>query len=117
MAKKAAKKSDGKTIPRQDALPGVGDEKIQAIESAALDYAEVRNERQGLTQREVEVKGRLIDLMHAKKLTEYKRNGISIKLTVEKEKVTVRVKSEGDLEVPDTTTSEGEVVDVDEGPA
>jgi len=83
-------------IPRQDALPGIGDEKITAIENAALDYAELRDQRQELTKQEVELKGKLIDLMHAKKLTEYKRNGISVKLVVEEESVKVRVKEEGE---------------------
>lgn len=99
--KKKSKASAKKTrIPRQTPLPGIGDEKIAAIENAALDYAEIRDERQLLTKREVETKGKLIDLMHAKKLTEYKRNGISVKLVVEEETVKVRVKSKDDLDAP-----------------
>jgi hypothetical protein len=35
--------------------------------------------------------------MHAKHLTEYKRNGISVKLVLEEETVKVRVRSEDDL--------------------
>lgn len=99
LAKKAAaKKSTPKRkIPRQTPLPGIGDEKINAIENAALDYAEIRDQRQALTQQEVDLKEQLLDLMHAKKLTEYKRNGISVKVVLEQDNVKVRVKSEDDL--------------------
>jgi hypothetical protein len=98
--KKAAKKSPPKKhrIPRQEVLAGIGDAKIAAIENAALDYAELRDQRQELTRQEVDLKKKLIDLMHKKELKEYKRNGISVKLVVEEEGVKVRVKeSEDDL--------------------
>jgi hypothetical protein len=45
-AKKANGKPEKKRIPRQAIIPGVGDEKIAAIENAALDYAEIRDQRQ-----------------------------------------------------------------------
>ena len=96
--KPAAKKKATKKIPRQPALPGMGDAKIAAIENAALDYAEIRDQRQELTTQEVDLKEKLLDLMHAKKLTEYKRNGISVKVVLEQENVKVRVKSEEELD-------------------
>src|SRR5215471_3939449 len=83
-----------KKLPRQKIIPGIGDAKIAAIENAALDYAELRDKRQELTTQEVELKKNLIELMHKKGISEYTRNGISVSLTVAKEKVTVRVKSE-----------------------
>lgn len=90
-------------IPRQEVLPGVGDVKIAAIENAALDYAEIRDQRQELTTQEVDLKKKLLDLMHAKDITEYKRNGISVKVVLESENVKVRVRSEEDLEeAPET---------------
>jgi hypothetical protein len=98
--KKAVKKSPPKkhSIPRQEVLAGIGDAKIQAIENAALDYAEIRDERQALTVKEVDLKKKLLDLMHKKELTEYKRNGISVKVILEQENVKVRVReSEDDL--------------------
>jgi hypothetical protein len=99
--KKSAKKPTAKRrIPRQDVLPGVGDVKIAAIENAALDYAEIRDERQELTKREVELKDKLLKLMHAKELTEYKRNGISVKVVLESENVKVRVRDEDELDPP-----------------
>jgi len=86
-----------KKIPRQEALPGMENTKITAIENAAMDYAEIRDERQELTLREVELKTKLLDLMHKAGKTEYKRNGISVKIVPEGENVKVRVKSEDDL--------------------
>jgi len=94
-AKKAAKKSK---LPRQEVLPGVGDKKIAAIENAALDYAEIRDQRMELSTQEVDLKKKLLDLMHAKKLKEYKRNGISVIIKHEEETVKVRVKAEEDLD-------------------
>jgi K+-sensing histidine kinase KdpD len=99
-SKKSSKKPAVKRrIPRQDALPGMGDAKIAAIEKAALDYVEVRDQRQALTADEVSLKTELINLMHKAEKVEYKRNGISIKLIMEKENVKVRVKDEGDVSV------------------
>jgi hypothetical protein len=97
-SKPAAKKEVKRKIPRQTSIPGIGDEKIAAIENAALDYAEIRDQRQELTKQEVDLKKKLLDLMHAKKLTEYKRNGISVKVVLEQENVKVRVKSEDELD-------------------
>jgi hypothetical protein len=115
--KKAAKKKSAKKpvekkrrIPRQEVLPGVGDVKIAAIENAALDYAEIRDERQELTTKEVDLKKKLLDLMHAKGLKDYKRNGISVKVQVEEETVKVRVRPEEDLDesAPAETVEAGE---------
>ena len=94
---KKAKKSAKKKIPRQKPLPGIGDAKITAIENAALDYAEIRDERQELTKRESDLKESLIKLMHKAGKTEYKRNGISVRLVVEEETVKVRVREDGEM--------------------
>ena len=115
LAKKEAKaQKKSRRIPRQNPLPGMEDGKLQAIENAALDYAELRDERQALTVKEVELKQKLIDLMHKHEKTEYKRNGISVKLVVEQEGVKVRVKDESDLPVPapktDVEVKEAEAV-------
>jgi len=97
-SKTSPKKSTTKTkrIPRQDALPGMGDSKIAAIETAALDYAEIRDKRQELTGQESSLKKELLTLMHKLGKTEYKRNGISVKVVTEEETVKVRVKEESD---------------------
>ncbi len=80
-----------KKIARQEQLPGVENSAIKEIEDAALEYAEGRDERMAATRVEVERKTKLIDAMHAANKTEYKRDGIEIKLTVEKEKVRVKI--------------------------
>ena len=85
-----------KKIERQEQLPGVENAAIKEIEDAALDYAEGRDARMEATKKEVDLKKRIIDAMHAAKKTEYKRGDIEVKLTVEKEKVKVRVKKEAE---------------------
>lgn len=104
-SKKNSKPSTTKTrrIPRQDPLPGMADNKIQAIETAALDYAEIRDKRQELTAEESSLKTELLNLMHKAGKTEYRRGNISVKVEVEKEKVKVRVK--GDDEGDDVAVS------------
>jgi hypothetical protein len=103
---KKEKKAKPHKIPRQAPLPGIGDTKIAAIENAALDYAELRDSRQELTKQEVDLKGKLLKLMHARNLTEYKRNGISVKVQVEEETVKVRIRAEEDGEPSKETTVE-----------
>jgi hypothetical protein len=71
------------------------DKAISAIENAALDYAEIRDERQDLSKQEGELKQKLMDLMHKANKTEYKRNGIRVWIEVKEETVKVRVKQDG----------------------
>lgn len=82
MAKKRLRKMDRKLTepdkptrsrPRQQDLPGTDDRAIQALEEAAADYAELRDERMTLTQRETELKGTLLLLM--KKIHAHKTRG------------------------------------------
>lgn len=87
MAKKKGK------IARQSDLPGMEDRRIAGLENAAQDYAEIRDQRQALSQKEVELKGNLLTLMHKLDKTEYHRGNVSISIIVEKEKVKVRIKS------------------------
>ena len=111
--KPATKHSKPRRIPRQEVIPGIGDQKIAAIENAALDYAEIRDERQELTTKEVDLKKRLLDLMHNKGLKEYKRNGISVKVVMEEENVKVRVRAEEELD----PKAPAETVEVGESPS
>lgn len=107
--KSVAKKSTPKLkrrIPRQPQLPGIENSRIAAIETAALDYAEIRDQRQELTTQESSLKTELLTLMHKEGKTEYKRAGISVKVTTEKESVKVRVKDEGEAEVSITKDAE-----------
>ena len=101
---KARKASNVKRIPLQSSLPGMDDAKITAIETAALDYAEIRDKRQELTAEESSLKSELLNLMHKAGKTEYKRGSISVKIEIEKEKVKVRVR--GDEEATDDSAAE-----------
>lgn len=122
--KHPAKKTTEEPVkrPRQGRLPGTEDAKIDILEDLAEDYAAIRDQRQGLSRREVDLKKKLLDLMKANKKKVYQRNGVSIKIEVEKEKVIVRVKNvDGDDEFDATEadiTSKEEAqgpVDTEEG--
>ena len=95
MQKSAAKKpaKEVKKGPRQQRLPEMEDSKISVLEDCALSYAEARDERMGLSQREVELKGKLLDLMKAEKKEHYKRGNIKIDIVHEKENVKVKIKA------------------------
>lgn len=82
--------------PRQARLPEMEDPAIEGLESAAEAYAEIRDERQALTLKEVALKTRLLDIMHDNKKTEYNHGGVSIKVLVEKEKVRVKIHKDKD---------------------
>lgn len=105
-AKKKAQKAKPKPrkevkvtrTPRQQRLPGTGDAKLSDLHNAALDYADIRDQRQALTASEVELKGKLKDLMHKYKKEEYVYAGVSVTLVHEQENVKVRVKKESDDE-------------------
>jgi hypothetical protein len=91
-AKKAAKPA--KKTPRPQTLPGMEDNKIEVLEEIALQYADVRDDRIGLSQKEGELKGKLLDLMKAQKREHYQRGNIKIDIVHEKENVKVKVKAE-----------------------
>jgi hypothetical protein len=97
--KKDASKSKGKKVAkeqvkraRQAKLPTMEDDKIDTLENLALDYAAIRDRRAQLTALEVPAKKKLLDEMTRLDRMKYKRDGISIERTVEKEGVRVRVK-------------------------
>lgn len=97
MKKKAKKKQNkaaapAKKGPRQASLPGLEDRAIRALNEAALDYDEVKKERMGLTEREVEAKELVRELMHKSKRTHYRYKNITIDLVPEGENVKVKVK-------------------------
>lgn len=77
---------------RQERLPGTGDAKLADLHKAALDYADIRDQRQALTNEEVELKGRLLELMHKHKKEEYVYEDVSIRVVHEEENVKVRIK-------------------------
>ena len=98
MARAAAKKSHMRKMAakpvkraRQARLPEMDDPKIEELESLALDYASIRDQRQALTAQEVPLKQNLLNAMKARGKEHYKRNGIDIKLVSEQETVKVKV--------------------------
>ena len=95
MAKRGRPKKDASKLakaPRQGRLPQMDDPKIEAIETAAENYAEIRDQRQVLTTEEVKLKTKLLTLMKEHKKTKYVHAGVSVEVKVEKETVRVRVK-------------------------
>ena len=76
--------------------PSSGDPKIEAIETAAENYAEIRDQRQVLTTEEVKLKTKLLTLMKEHKKTKYVHAGVSVEVKDEKETVRVRVKKESE---------------------
>jgi hypothetical protein len=83
-----------KKSPRQRRLPEMEDPKIEELESAAEEYADVRDQRMALTPDETRLKKELLDLMHKHGKTSYVHKNIDIKVIVESEKVKVRIKKE-----------------------
>jgi hypothetical protein len=83
-----------KKAPKQESLPGMEDTEISDLEDAARNYASVRDERMALTKKEVDLAGVLLQALKRHNKEHYHRDGIDIKLVVEKEKVRVRIKDE-----------------------
>lgn len=99
--KKKAEPKEVKKGPRQQRLPEMEDNRIAALEDKALEYAEVRDERMGLSRKEVELKGQLLDLMKANKKKSYHNGSIHIEIIHEKENIKVKVKSGPEEEDPE----------------
>ena len=93
-AKNFKLKSKPNRLPRQRQLPGVENNRVASIENVALSYAQVLDARMELTKQESDLKQKLLTLMHKLHKTEYRRNGISVTVTVEHEKVHVKVRGE-----------------------
>src|SRR6185312_14723044 len=81
---------------RQPRLPGMADAELESLHEAALSYAEIRDQRQELTQQESELKGQLLSLMHKHRKDHYEYNGVVVDFVVEQETVKVRVKKHKD---------------------
>ena len=76
-------------------LPGMENHSgIPELDELGMEYAEIRDERIALTEREVELKGRLLEMMkkHGKK--SYIRKDIEIRIVPSEEKVKVKIKKE-----------------------
>lgn len=97
--KKAAKKQTAKRTPepRQKRLSEMDDPEISELENLAEEYATIRDKRQALTKREVELRGELLLEMKKHGRQHYHHAGIDITVVHENEKVKVKI-SKGDSE-------------------
>ena len=87
--KKVVKKS-----PRPQRLPGMEDAAIDTLETLAHDYADVRDERMGLSKREGELQKDLLAEMKRQKKSHYKHGRVVIDIVPESEKAKVKILKE-----------------------
>jgi hypothetical protein len=86
---------------RTGELPGMEDRAIADLEQMALDYADIRDRRQALNREEVDLKQKTMALMHKHHKTEYRRDGIEIRIVPGEEDVKVKVKPETEKDEDD----------------
>ena len=84
---------------KQERLPGTEDNRIPDLHKAALQYVEVRDERMTKLKEEIELNGKVLELMkkHGKKT--YVCDGVTIERVKEEEKVKVKKAKEPDEEI------------------
>jgi len=92
MGKKEKKEKASK--PKQKDLPGMEERKIPDLHAAAEDYAEIRDERMALTEKEVPAKANLLELMHKHGKETYKYEDVEISVVHEEETVKVKIHRE-----------------------
>ena len=88
---KAAKAKAVPARPKQPSLPEMDDRSFQDLDNKAHEYAEVRDERMALTEREVALRGELLELMHKHKKQDYVYQEVEIHVVKEDEKVRVKI--------------------------
>lgn len=81
-------------VKKQKDLPGMEDRMLEDLETAATDYAEIRDQRMALNKEEVQLKATLLSLMKKHGKENYKRDGIEVNIVHEEETVKVRVKKD-----------------------
>lgn len=80
---------------KQAPLPGMEEiGEVPEIEDAALDYAAIRDERMKLTEKEVESKAALLEVMRKHKRMRYASEDLTIERVSGKESVKVKIKKE-----------------------
>ena len=84
------------TKPKQARLPGAEDPEIEELVGAAEHYADVRDKRMALTEKETQAKTDVLALMKKNKRTHYKHDGIEITVVAEEETVKVKITKEGE---------------------
>ena len=79
-------------MPKQQSLKGMEDREIADLKDLALNYVEIRDQRMGLTTQEVDLKTKLLALMHKHKKERYVCQGIEITVVHEDETVKVKIR-------------------------
>jgi hypothetical protein len=89
-------------MAKQSDLPTMEDRRISALEEAGAEYAEIRDERIKLNQREAELKKRVRSMMHKHNKAVYESAEILIELEPPdgEEKVKVKLKKQKAEEPP-----------------
>jgi hypothetical protein len=75
----------------QKDLPGMEGRGIAELDDLCRSYAKIRDKRQDLTKREVELKADLLAAMRKHKKREYVSDGIEARIVTEEESVKVKV--------------------------
>jgi hypothetical protein len=92
----AAEEAELLTVPRQKKLPTMEDNRLEDLEDTALRYAEIRDERQALTRREVDAKDVLHTLMRRHEKVLYRVETMEIKIVAKDETVKVKILKDKD---------------------
>jgi hypothetical protein len=79
-----------KSKPKQERIPGT-ENKLQDLHDAAIEYAQIRDERMACGVQEKDKKSELLNLLKKHKLEHYEYEDVEITLVHEAEKVKVRV--------------------------
>lgn len=77
--------------PRQKRFETMDDPIIEGLQGLAEEYYDLKEKRQRLKTREVELKAELLAVMKGEDKTSYHYQGVTIKVTHEREGVSVRV--------------------------
>jgi hypothetical protein len=77
--------------PKNKRLPGMEDPEIEELQSAAEEYAGIRDQRMALTKKEVPRQEKLLQIMKKHGRKHYNHAGVEATLIVEKEKVKVKI--------------------------
>lgn len=88
--------------PRQEVLPEMAASQIHAIENAADDYVDVRDNRMGWTQKEIAAKQSLMTLMKEHHLKSYLTANEQEVVYTQAEKEDVKVRSKKDNKKADS---------------
>lgn len=87
--------------PKAQALPGMEDRKIPALEECGAEYAEIRDARMELTEREHALKTHVRVLMKKHNRTHYKSNQWDITLIPTEDDVKVKRVKDDELDTDD----------------